>query len=254
MMAREPVPPFEADRVAWAEHEHPALLEGPPAPRTLTEALRESADAVDDAPWMKCAGHAVRQPGGAIRLERGIDEEPALIARRGAELQNRGRLGVADDDQASAETLDVRGGGAETSYQLATEDSAEVANEGHDSSPDLPEAPERNGLTVLIERGQRGESGRDRRRHGGTVIDRHDRVQHCEIRACTTLRMAEIEERHGSETGPGGPRARLAWRTRTTTRCGSPTSPAARCGRWGFPLLGHRTRASAATTPPPGGP
>jgi len=169
MIAGEAIAPLEAYSRARSEDESPALLNGIPAPRSLPESAHECGDALHEGARIERLRPAPRESGGLEGAQGGIGEERTAVARCPAE-------GLDVLGAATADYHERVGGSAcrhrrpEASHLLATEDSAEVPDEGEDHGPLLPEAAEGDGPAALVEHGDGGESRGEvviaHRRHG----------------------------------------------------------------------------------------
>jgi hypothetical protein len=153
----EAVAPLEANTRSRAQHERAALLDGIAAPGPLPESARERANAVDE----RARINGATPPGGEARRLKGpegrVGQEVAAVAGDVAKsLEVLGSPG-AQHDEVSASCLDLASRSVESSHLLATEDSAEVANEPQNRRRRIPEAPERNGFSALIEDAERRE-------------------------------------------------------------------------------------------------
>ena len=161
MVAGEAVAPLELHAVAGSQHERPALLVGPPAPRALAEALGEGGEGAEDRARMKRPADAVGETRRLERRERRIDEQRSPVPRHLTERRDRVGTRAADHHEPGAARLDGGLSGAETSDLLAAEDSAEVADEADHRRAGPPERAERNRGAALVERHERSESDGD---------------------------------------------------------------------------------------------
>jgi len=168
-VARVAVAPLVADAVPRAQHECSALLGHVALTRALAEAAPEGEHAPEHRERMIGAGPAVLEPRGAERAPRRIHVEGPLVAGHLAEGWDVVRLGGTDHHQERAPVLDLRQPRLEASDLLATEDSAEVADEGQHHRTLGPQALEWHRDAGLVEHGALGEGGREQIVHGMTL-------------------------------------------------------------------------------------
>src|SRR5206468_4744225 len=96
---------------------------------------------------------AVGESGFAEDAERGVGEEPPVIARRLAESGEVLGPAAAHHHHLAAARADLGQRLLEASDLLAAEDSAEVADEAQHHGRRLPEGAEGHGRAALVERG-----------------------------------------------------------------------------------------------------